>query len=272
MGLAQMVSEVEYRVNFNYWSQNDKWKGFFFIRWLYIKDIPNKMFRHIINEYNDNKPVTSSRDTQEIFPSAGIEMYKIFKEYPQDTSIFDQLSMEEKMAIMQSQQQGQMPTQMQQHQQMQLSQNKTINMNKQQQNTNMLSLQQQYQQNQQPSHPNIRNSNHNNNMYLNQMNMQMEMLNQMNMNNNRGTGMNPHHNAMNNPRMNHAMNMNMGFGNINLQTDKQLVNQIPLMMQQLQKQQEQFQQMNMAGLNFPNANNTNPGTNILGNISNNNGN
>ena len=248
MGLAQMVSEVEYRVNFNYWSQNDKWKGFFFIRWLYIKDIPNKMFRNIINEYNDNKPVTSSRDTHEIFPSAGIEMYKIFKEYPQETSIFDQLSMEEKMAIMQSQQQGQMPTQ-----QMQLQQNIPMYMNKQQQQSNtnnMYKLQQQYQQKQQQSHSNMRSGNHNNNnMYLNQMNMnlQMEMLNQMNMNNNRGSGMNAHHNAMNhpsgmnNPRMNHPMNMGMGFGNINLQTEKQLVNQIPLMMQQLQKQQEQFQ-------------------------------
>ena len=105
MGLAQMVTEVEYKVNFNYWSQNDKWKGFFFINWLFIKDIPNRIFRTIINEYNDNKPVTSSRDTQEIVPSAGIEMLKIFKDYPSDNSIFDQMSNEDKIMIMQSQQQ-----------------------------------------------------------------------------------------------------------------------------------------------------------------------
>ena len=113
MGLAQMVTEVEYKVNFNYWSQNDKWKGFFFINWLFIKDIPNRMFRTIINEYNDNKPVTSSRDTQEIVPSAGIEMLKIFKDYPSDNSIFDQMSNEDKIMIMQSQQQQQIQNQSQ---------------------------------------------------------------------------------------------------------------------------------------------------------------
>ena len=101
MGLAQMASEVEYRVNFNYWSQNDKWKGFFFVNWIYIKDIPNRIFRQIINEYNDNKPVTSSRDTQEIFPSAGIKMLKIFKDYPQESSIFDNMSLDEKLMIYQ---------------------------------------------------------------------------------------------------------------------------------------------------------------------------
>ena len=101
MGLATMNSEVEYRVNFNYWSQSDKWKGFFFVNWKIIKDIPNRIFRNIINEYNDNKPVTSSRDTQEIFPSAGIKMLKIFKDYPQESSIFDTMSLDEKLMIYQ---------------------------------------------------------------------------------------------------------------------------------------------------------------------------
>ena len=105
MGVAQMASDVEYRVNFNYWSQNDKWKGFFFVNWIFIKDIPNRIFRQIINEYNDNKPVTSSRDTQEIYPSAGMRMFKIFKEYPQESSIFDSMSMDEKLLIYQQQNQ-----------------------------------------------------------------------------------------------------------------------------------------------------------------------
>jgi hypothetical protein len=46
-----MTSEVEYRANFNYWTQNEKWKGFFFLVWLTIKDIPNRVFRNIFNEY-----------------------------------------------------------------------------------------------------------------------------------------------------------------------------------------------------------------------------
>ena len=59
------------------------------------------------------KPVTSSRDTQEIFPTAGMEMLKIFKEYPQEASIFDQMSNEEKMMILQTQQQQQAQNQVQ---------------------------------------------------------------------------------------------------------------------------------------------------------------
>ena len=51
----------------------------FYVNWIFIKDIPNRIFRQIINEYNDNKPVTSSRDTQEIFPSARMRKIKILK-------------------------------------------------------------------------------------------------------------------------------------------------------------------------------------------------
>ena len=89
LGLAQMTSDIEYRANFNYWSQNEKWKGFFFLVWLTVKDIPNRVFRHINNEYNENKSVTASRDTQEIPTNAGSEMLKIFSEYPYESSVLD---------------------------------------------------------------------------------------------------------------------------------------------------------------------------------------
>ena len=92
IGLAQMTSEVDYNANFNLWSQGDKWKGFFFVVWLIIKDVPNKAFRHINNQYNDGKLVTSSRDTQEIYPQAGMEVLKIFKEYAYESSIIDEIN------------------------------------------------------------------------------------------------------------------------------------------------------------------------------------
>ena len=91
-----MTSEVEYRANFNFWTQNEKWKGFFFVVWLTIKDIPNRAFRQIINEYNEHKSVTASRDTQEIYPAAGAEMLKIFSEAPYETSILDDFKFYEK--------------------------------------------------------------------------------------------------------------------------------------------------------------------------------
>jgi len=50
----------------DFWQQ-DKWNGFFPVKWHIIKDVPNPQFRHILLENNENKPVTNSRDTQEVF-------------------------------------------------------------------------------------------------------------------------------------------------------------------------------------------------------------
>ncbi len=52
VGVAEMASELDLNANFNYWSQSKKWKGFFYLRWLIIKDVPNRAFNKIINEYN----------------------------------------------------------------------------------------------------------------------------------------------------------------------------------------------------------------------------
>ncbi|KAJ8483987.1 hypothetical protein OPV22_016472 [Ensete ventricosum] len=46
-------------------------------------------FRHIILENNDNKPVTNSRDTQEVKFSQGTELLSSFKSYSSKTSILD---------------------------------------------------------------------------------------------------------------------------------------------------------------------------------------
>ncbi|KAK9149951.1 hypothetical protein Syun_008260 [Stephania yunnanensis] len=63
-GVAEMIGPVDCSRNMDFWQQ-DKWNGFFPVKWHIIKDIPNPHFRHIILENNDNKPVTNSRDTQE---------------------------------------------------------------------------------------------------------------------------------------------------------------------------------------------------------------
>ena len=65
-GVAEMVGPVDFNRNMNFWQQ-DKWNGFFSVKWHIIKDVPNPQFRHIILENNENKPVTNSRDTQEVF-------------------------------------------------------------------------------------------------------------------------------------------------------------------------------------------------------------
>ncbi|KAH9613605.1 hypothetical protein KSS87_017386 [Heliosperma pusillum] len=87
-GVAEMTGPVDFEKNAEYWQQ-DRWTGQFAVRWHIIKDVPNNKFRHILLENNDNKPVTHSRDSQEVKLEQGIEMLKIFKEYDVQTSILD---------------------------------------------------------------------------------------------------------------------------------------------------------------------------------------
>jgi hypothetical protein len=39
-GVAQMTSAVDYNQTSTVWAQ-DKWKGIFKLRWIFVKDIPN---------------------------------------------------------------------------------------------------------------------------------------------------------------------------------------------------------------------------------------
>lgn len=94
-GMAQMMSAVDYEKKCEWWMQ-DKWKGQFQVKWIFIKDIPNNQFRHIRLENNDNKPVTNSRDTQEIFLEPGREILKIFTNYKPKTSILDDFNFYDK--------------------------------------------------------------------------------------------------------------------------------------------------------------------------------
>eukprot|EP01018_Ginkgo_biloba_P024330 Gb_17619 [translate_table: standard] len=113
-GVAEMVGPVDFDQSVDYWQQ-DKWSGRFLVKWHIVKDVPNSQLRHITLENNDNKPVTNSRDTQEVKYDQGIEMLKIFKDYVSKTSILDdfvfyegrQKAMQEKRARQQAQQQQQ---------------------------------------------------------------------------------------------------------------------------------------------------------------------
>ena len=60
-----MVGRVDFNKTVEY-LQQDKWTGWFPVKWHIMKDIPNSLLKHIILEYNENKPVTNSRQTQEV--------------------------------------------------------------------------------------------------------------------------------------------------------------------------------------------------------------
>lgn len=88
VGLAEMVGRVDFDKSVDYWQQ-DKWNGCFPVKWHIVKDVQNNSLRHITLENNENKPVTNSRDTQEVKFEQGIEMLKIFKGYTSKTCILD---------------------------------------------------------------------------------------------------------------------------------------------------------------------------------------
>lgn len=87
-GMARMTSPVDYNASSSVWSQ-DKWKGQFRVRWIYVKDVPNVQLRHIKLENNENKPVTNSRDTQEVPFEKGKQVLRVMHSYRHTTSIFD---------------------------------------------------------------------------------------------------------------------------------------------------------------------------------------
>uniref|UniRef100_A0A3Q3A5T8 YTH domain-containing family protein n=1 Tax=Kryptolebias marmoratus TaxID=37003 RepID=A0A3Q3A5T8_KRYMA len=94
-GVAEMRSPVDYNAYAGVWSQ-DKWKGKFEVKWLFIKDVPNNQLRHIRLENNDNKPVTNSRDTQEVPLEKAKQVLKVIATYKHTTSIFDDFAHYEK--------------------------------------------------------------------------------------------------------------------------------------------------------------------------------
>lgn len=87
-GMAQMISPVDYNSSVSVWAQ-DKWKGQFKVKWIYVKDVPNSQLRHIRLENNENKPVTNSRDTQEVPLEKGKQVLQIIHSFSHTTSIFD---------------------------------------------------------------------------------------------------------------------------------------------------------------------------------------
>ena len=82
LGLARMKSICDFNKSFELWTQDGKWMGLFDVEWLFIKDVPFKEFKNITITMKDGeiKPVSNSRDTQEIpFEQGKIMIEKIAK-------------------------------------------------------------------------------------------------------------------------------------------------------------------------------------------------
>lgn len=88
-GVAQMVSGLDYTQSSNIWAEGDRWKGLFHVHWLILKDIPNARLRHmtLLNTV-ERKPITQSRETQELLPEAALELLHIFHTHQSVSSLF----------------------------------------------------------------------------------------------------------------------------------------------------------------------------------------
>ncbi|WFD30661.1 hypothetical protein MSPP1_001682 [Malassezia sp. CBS 17886] len=81
-GVAQMTSGLDYSRTTDIWADGHRWKGLFRVRWLLVKDVPNPLLRHILlTNVPEIKPVTQSRDTQELLPETSAELLRIFCSY-----------------------------------------------------------------------------------------------------------------------------------------------------------------------------------------------
>ncbi|KAJ8574026.1 hypothetical protein K7X08_010537 [Anisodus acutangulus] len=88
VGVAEMAGPVDFNKNVEHWQQ-DKWIGCFPVKWHIVKDVPNSLLKHITLENNENKPVTNSRDTQEVKMDQGQQLLKIFNDHISRQCILD---------------------------------------------------------------------------------------------------------------------------------------------------------------------------------------
>jgi len=87
VGVARLLSGLT-QEDFAYWWQPFKWKNYFKVEWLFIKDIPYKAFDNLNNM--SDMPVIRSKDTTEVdWNQTGKTMLQIFKEANNRPSIFD---------------------------------------------------------------------------------------------------------------------------------------------------------------------------------------
>jgi len=87
VGVAKMTSEVDENMIFEYWAMDGVWKGLFEVEWVFIKDVPNRFLKEIKLSNNAFKPVSNSRDTQEIPRNEGEMFLRIFDEFKYHTCL-----------------------------------------------------------------------------------------------------------------------------------------------------------------------------------------
>ncbi len=117
VGVARMKTPCDFEKSFEYWTQDAKWLGLFEVEWIFIKDVPFKEFKSISITMKDGetKPISNSRDCQEVPFNYAKTMIEIFENYQNTNTIlehfeyydFRQENYERQMKMAQSAQQAQ---------------------------------------------------------------------------------------------------------------------------------------------------------------------
>ena len=91
IGLARMKTPCDLNKSFELWTQDGKWMGLFDVEWIFIKDVPFKEFKDIKITMKDGetKPVSNSRDTQEIPFEQGKIMVERISKYQNSNTILE---------------------------------------------------------------------------------------------------------------------------------------------------------------------------------------
>ncbi|CUS21826.1 LAQU0S04e01684g1_1 [Lachancea quebecensis] len=80
-GLAEMTSSLRDSPS-NIWMDKKRYQRVFSVRWLIVRNVPNRYVRHYLNPMNDMKSVAQSRDTQEVPLEVGRSIVRIFGDLP----------------------------------------------------------------------------------------------------------------------------------------------------------------------------------------------
>lgn len=91
VGIAKMTSTLKQNKKFPFWSQDNKWDGFFRVEWLFIKDIPFKVVKPITFMMKDGieKSIIFCRDVQEVPSVEAKKLLNAFLEYPHTATILE---------------------------------------------------------------------------------------------------------------------------------------------------------------------------------------
>lgn len=86
-GVAEMTSDLREDLDTSIWNEKEKFGRAFKVRWVIVRDINNRFLKRFLLPNNEMKPVTNSRDTQEIPFVIGCMILKLFKSQTLDIEV-----------------------------------------------------------------------------------------------------------------------------------------------------------------------------------------